>query len=178
MPGYRLMVKADGYADENWEVFTDAYNQLYIYCEDTKATAYFDVNEAFFYFTAYYGVKESLLYYFYTVAYKIIFTTEQRVIITDKFPLQLNSASLLTWLQDVIAPFYIFSRLHYESNNESSGNDLFNSSISIHSFQSMQFLSVNKKTVQGKIEISDDKIDSFTTTIHNKKVIATCTLKD
>ena len=178
LPGYRLMVKADGYADENWEVFTDAYNQLYIYCEDTKATAYFDVNEAFFYFTAYYGVKESLLYYFYTVAYKIIFTTEQRVTITDKFPLQLNSASLLTWLQDVIAPFYIFSRLHYESNNESSGNDLFNSSISIHSFQSMQFLSVNKKTVQGKIEISDDKIDSFTTTIHNKKVIATCTLKD
>ncbi len=54
-----------------WETYTDAYNQKYIHCAETNSTAYY-VNDGFmFYFTAFYGNKKSLLYFFYLSAYKI-----------------------------------------------------------------------------------------------------------
>ncbi len=57
LPGYRLTVTAKGFEEETWEVFTDAFNQSYLYCHNNKATAYFEKNENYFYFVSYYGSR-------------------------------------------------------------------------------------------------------------------------
>jgi murein DD-endopeptidase MepM/ murein hydrolase activator NlpD len=47
---------------EHWEAFTDAYNYKYLYCKETASSAYYANDGSMFYFTAFYGNKESLLY--------------------------------------------------------------------------------------------------------------------
>ena len=178
LPGYNLLVNAQGMEEGKWEVFTDAYNQSYIYCHHSKSFAYFKRNEKLFYFTSFDGDRNSLLYYFYLACYKIYLSTDPFVTATDKFPLQLAKNTLLKWLQDFVSPFFIFSRLHYESLNVATSTDFLDSTFSIQSKQVLQFLSVKKVTYQFEIIIKDNKISTFSFQRNGKKINAVCTAKE
>ncbi len=178
LPGYNLLVNAQGMEEGKWEVFTDAYNQSYIYCHHSKSFAYFKRNEKLFYFTSFDGDRNSLLYYFYLACYKIYLSTDPFVTATDKFPLQLAKNTLLKWLQDFVSPFFIFSRLHYESLNVATSTDFLDSTFSIQSKQVLQFLSVKKVTYQFEIIIKDNKISTFSFLRNGKKINAVCTAKE
>jgi urea transporter/murein DD-endopeptidase MepM/ murein hydrolase activator NlpD len=178
LPGYNLLVNAPGMEEGKWEVFTDAYNQSYIYCHHSKSFAYFKRNEKLFYFTSFDGDRNSLLYYFYLACYKIYLSTDPFVTATDKFPLQLAKNTLLKWLQDFVSPFFIFSRLHYESLNVATSTDFLDSTFSIQSKQVLQFLSVKKVTYQFEIIIKDNKISTFSFQRNRKKINAVCTAKE
>jgi Peptidase family M23 len=178
LPGYILTVKAEGMKEAKWEIFTDAWNNTYFYCHYTKAIAYFKRNESIFYFTAFEGDKNSLLYYFYLAAYKIFLSTEPALPAIDKFPLQLSSNNMTKWLQDIVSPFVIFSRLHYESLNKTLSNDFLNPAISIESRQTLQFMSIRKITQQFEIAVKDNRILSFTFIKNKKTITAICTPKD
>lgn len=178
LPGFNLLVKAEGMSDGKWEVFTNAFNEAYIYCHSSKSIAYFKKNESVFYFTAFEGDKNSLLYYFYLAAYKIYLATEPALPAHDKFPLQLSNNHLTKWLQDLASPFVIFSRLYYESINSVVINDFLNPVIDITSKQTLQFMTIKKITNQFVLTIKDNRISSFTF-LKNKKIItALCTPKD
>ncbi len=178
LPGYILMVKADGMTEGKWEVFTDAWNNSYLYCHNTKAIAYFKKNESVFYCTAFEGDKNSLLYYFYLAAYKIFLSTEPALAAIDKFPLQLSNNYMTKWLQDIVSPFVIFSRLHYQSLNRAVSNDFLNPSISIESKQTLQFMAFKKITHEFLLSIKDNRIESFTFQKNKKTITAICTAKD
>ncbi|MBI5856198.1 MAG: urea transporter [Sphingobacteriales bacterium] len=177
LPGYRVEVSADGYADSTWEVFTDACNNSYIYCYQTKAVAYFNRLNNVFYFISFYGDRNSLLYYFYLSCYKICLSTEAPVVIKDKFPLQFSKNNPGKWLQDFVAPFYIFNRLHYESENRITSTDIFDSAITISGRQILQYFTLKKIKMESLIEIKDQAIKSFTFLKNNKNIKAICTPK-
>ena len=160
-----------------WEVFTDAWNNTYIYCHNTKAIAWFKRNESIFYFTSFEGDKNSLLYYFYLAAYKILLSTSPAFTTRDKFPLQLSNNNITKWLQDIVSPFVIFSRLHYESLNSVS-NDFLNPVISIVSKQTLQFLTISKTTHQFVTTLKENRIISFTFIKNKKTIVSICTPKD
>ena len=178
LPGYNLTVNAENMEEGKWEVFTDAYNHSYLFCHVSKSIAYFKRNEKFFYFTAFEGDKESLLYYFYLACYKIYLSTDPAVITTDQFPLQLTKNTLTKWLQDIVSPFYIFSRLYYESSIETVSSDFLNAAIQINSKQVFQFLSLKKIIQQSAIEINEDRIFTFTFHKNNQQIKALCTPKE
>jgi hypothetical protein len=116
---------------ELWETYTDAYNQKYIHCTETNSTAYYVNDGLMFYFTAFYGNKKSLLYYFYLSAYKI-YLGNNDVEINDAFPLNVFKTSLLvSWLHDFAAPFYNFIALKYKSKIQYSNNALDNGNGSV-----------------------------------------------
>ena len=178
LPGFNLAVNAEGMEESKWEVFTDAYNNSYFYCHTTKSLAYFKRNETVFYFTSFDGDKRSLLYHFYIACYKVYLATEPTVAASDTFPLQLSKNTLAKWLQDFIAPFYIFSRLHFESLNKVVSNDFLNPSVSISTKQVLQFLSFKKIINESDIIVEDNSITSFSFTHHKKQIKAICTPKD
>lgn len=178
LPGYNLLVHADGMKEGKWEVFTDAWNNTYFYCHHSKAVAYFKRNESVFYFTAFEGDKNSLLYYFYLAAYKIFLSTEPTLPANDKFPLQLSNNNMTKWLQDIASPFVIFSRLYYESWNKTVSNDFLNPVISIESKQTLQFMMIRKITHQFLTTVKDNRILSFTFQKNKKTITAICTPKD
>ncbi|MDP2422721.1 MAG: urea transporter, partial [Bacteroidales bacterium] len=56
----------------DWEVKSDMNNYTYLECTTTESRAYFWNDGNLFYFTHFAGNKNSLLYYFYLGAYKIV----------------------------------------------------------------------------------------------------------
>ena len=178
LPGYNLIVNAPQMPEGHWEVFTDAWNNSYIYCHNSKAIAYFSHSEEVFYFTSFEGDRNSLLYYFYLACYKVYLSVEPALPAYDKFPLRLNRGNPLQWLQDIVAPFVIFSRLHYRSLNKVESPNFLNPSISIESSQTGHFLFYKKTLRNFTVMVKDSRIRSFTFQKNNKNLIAICSPKD
>ena len=110
-PGYALDVRdaaAPNAPAQRWEVFTDAYNLAYLRCQSTGAVVYFSGDESVFYCTAFYGPKHSWLYLFYLAAYRVPLVSLPPPITHDTFPFPVVRNPLLTWTQDLLAPFYQF----------------------------------------------------------------------
>lgn len=114
-PGYRLQIEANDGRIETWETLTNAYNQTYLYCHENEAIAYFVKNNYVFYFTSFYGSKHSLLYLFYNVAYRIHFSAHA---VQDEYIIDSSSFKPKSWLQDFIAPFYLFIKQQYSNSYE------------------------------------------------------------
>ncbi|MBC7401333.1 MAG: hypothetical protein H7289_15445, partial [Mucilaginibacter sp.] len=166
-PGYMATVTAAGKNPEYFEVFTDAFNQTYIYSKTTESTTYFINNGTAFYFTSFYGDQNSLLYYFYLAAYKVIFTTDADIAVTDVYPLQLTTDKAALWLQDLLAPFCQFIKLRY--NNFAIANG---AGVAIHAAQHKQVLGSHKQTMEATLQLDRGSINAFTVNINNTKVEA------
>ena len=176
-PGFRTCFQNNETgAVEHWEVFTDAFNQLYLYSEETKSTAWFINNGTVFYFTSFFGNKISLLYYFYLAAYKITQINLPDVISNDVYPLQLSSKKIALYLQDFVAPFFLFTKLKYQSYlKEDAQNIHFRE---IKSFQNQEFFGMNKEIMNASIQIKNQKITSFNMVIKEKEISATWLLEN
>ena len=98
-----------------WEVFTDAYNQTYIYCVKTESYAYFVNNGTLLYFTDFVGNQQSTLYLFYLGCHKILLGYYNPLIVKDLLPITGFYKGVLKVLQDFVAPFYLFLKADYQS---------------------------------------------------------------
>lgn len=94
-------------------VKVDSLNNRYIQCERTGAMAYFKDDDSVFYFTGYQGSKRTVLYYFFLAHFKVIKGFYQNMTIEDALPADLFHNRFLLFLQDLIAPFWIFIRSVY-----------------------------------------------------------------
>jgi len=91
-----------------WIVGLDFYNQTYIYSSSTNSYAYFRMNDEELVFTSYNGSKSDPLYWFYLTSYRMIFGYYKGVEVKDTLPATISKARFMLFLQDFIAPFYIF----------------------------------------------------------------------
>jgi hypothetical protein len=165
--GYIATLYTEGRPPEKLEVFTDEFNQSYIYSKTMGATAYFINNGTTFYFTSFYGDQQSLLYCFYMAAYKVLFITDPVTKVEDIYPLQLAPGKRLLWLHDLVAPFYQFVKLSYES--------LFITGDPypiIHSQQYKTGFGTKKQTMEAFINFDGNGIKTFTVESNGKKVEA------
>lgn len=172
LPGYTVTVDAENMPTGKWEVFTDAYNRSYIYCHHSKAVAFFYRTEDLFYFTSYEGDKNNLLYYFYVACYKVFLSTEPSFPVLDTFPLQHTKTTVFKWLQDVLAPFILFSRLRYKSLSKILADDIFNPSIIINSTQILQVLSFKKVINRLVVEVRGGKISNLSFQKNGRSITA------
>jgi len=163
---------------EHWEVGTDAYNYKYLYCKETDSTAYYVNDGVMFYFTAFYGNKKSLLYYFYISAYKIFLGTNDSIEIHDALPLNMiNKTKFTSWVHDFIAPFYSFITVNYQSKVLSTDSVLGSGQIKLAS--GIKTKGIGKSEVSGSslIFINENGITAFEYLSENTKIKATC-IKD
>lgn len=127
IPGRKIefeVQKEDITNNEKWEIYTNALNQSYIYCEKTNSLAYFERDDYLMYFTGFKGGKESLLYYFYLAFYKIQTGFYKGLKIKDTFPINMLFASSRTFFQDFTAPFHIHLKATYEMEYISMDDDM------------------------------------------------------
>jgi urea transporter/murein DD-endopeptidase MepM/ murein hydrolase activator NlpD len=155
-PGYVAMLKSTNGASEKLEVYADSFDQKYIYSSETNSYTYFVSNGTVFYFTAFYGDKNSLLYLFYLAAYKVVFTDNPDNKTTDSYPLQLLSKKPARWLNDLVAPFFQFIRLGYESANYRQKEELV-----IKSEQYKTVFSKAERTMAATIRVEENSIRGF-----------------
>ena len=163
-PGYLAKLSSPGREDEELEVFTDAWNQSYIYCKTSGATAYFVKNGASFYFTSYYGSEKSLLFYFYLAAYKIVFTGDPDIEVSDSFPPNVFINKISLWLNDFVAPFKQLIKLAYRNTFTTTGQE-----ITIHSSQSKKTPNGSREIMDASLVISNSGIKSFNINLSGTK---------
>ena len=84
-------------------------------------------------FVNYMGKKNTLLYYFYLGAFKIVNGFYRGLKVEDEIPV--SGIKLGGWkiLQDFLAPFYIFIRPKYSLLYHKSSEDISGSAIELHS---------------------------------------------
>jgi len=69
------------------------------------------------------------LFYFYLGAYKVISGFYKDLKISDKYPIHILNNKGLVFLQDFIAPFYMFVKSEYEMEYVKINDDLTDSNI-------------------------------------------------
>ena len=173
-PGYILQVSALGFADEVWEVMTSIYNESYLYCSSSNAFAYFINNGTVFYFTNYFGKRDTLLYYFYLSAYKVLLSSEKATKVTDTYPLNAFGTHPLKWLQDFVAPFFIFMTMKYESSIPQNDGLLSSGKITLESKQYKKYFVKSRETMNAQVTIENGQLQSFIISLPNKNIQAIC----
>lgn len=157
----------------SWEVFTDVYNNKYLYCSHSQSTAYFVNDGTMFYFTSFYGDSQSLLYYFYLTAYKVLLGYYDNIEITDTFPLHIilkNKLSL--WLHDFIAPFYQYIKPLYTNKTVWSDTSINPTRINLSSQVFISSFASKRAEGSGKIILAENQIKEFSFETHKTKVWA------
>jgi hypothetical protein len=161
--------------DEQWVSYTDAYNYKYLYCKKTESSAYYVNDGSMFYFTAFYGQKESLLYYFYLSAYKVFLGDADNTEMNDAMPLHvIRNKHLGIWLHDFIAPFYTYIRVWHSIQPEYPENLLGYDSIVLKSKILVSVFGRIRKESDSKIVLSGNCIKEFTYESNNIKIQARC----
>lgn len=164
-PGMKIRFTIDNDPSINeWEVSTNAFNVLYISCSKTNSYAYFNNNENIFYFTDFEGDTNSLLYHFYLAAYKVYLSTVNNLTIKDTLPIHLIKPPILKFLQDTIAPFYLFLKPSYTSRSTES---ISNQTLNVYSI--VNWLNKkNSETINYEIEIDKENITELKIQHHQK----------
>jgi murein DD-endopeptidase MepM/ murein hydrolase activator NlpD len=144
-----------------WDVKSDMYNNTYLECRATEAKAYFRNNGNLFYFMSFSGDKNSLLYYFYLGAYKLLLGYYEKLQVKDTYPLKAFRNGLLQFLQDFIAPFYVFMKADYTLHYLSLEDDLTTSSIQLASEAKLGIAGKTLETYDFEILTGKGRIERF-----------------
>jgi murein DD-endopeptidase MepM/ murein hydrolase activator NlpD len=174
------MIMKFRYGNENemsktasWEVFTDAYNNKYMYCSETQSTAFFVNDGTMFYFTSFYGNHKSLLYYFYLTSYKVLLGYYENIEINDLFPLHiLRKNKISLWLNDLIAPFYQFLKVYYSNKPVLSDSPVNPESILLSSGIQLSYFSTRITEGTGTISLYENQLREFSFESYKSKICA------
>ncbi len=163
VPGQQLKftVKSPGSAKERtviWEVQTDIYNNTLLYCTRTKSKAWFKNDGSIHYFTHFEGNRNSLLFYFYLGAYKVISGFYKSLKISDVYPIHLLNNRGLIFLQDFIAPFYLFIKSEFEMEYLKIKDNLTDSHILFISKATVKHGNKKTKELKFEFEIESNRI--------------------
>jgi len=167
LPGGKISFKKEnGNSVINWEVFTDALNRTYIYCEETKSHAYFINDGVMLYFTDFEGDHNSLLFNFYLASYRQLLGYYEKINIEDNVPLIHFNNKLIQFFQDFVAPFYLFTKANYTSTFSYADNIYAPQKLIINSEVKTKLLNYTFKKINFEMELKEQKMHRFT--IHNK----------
>jgi urea transporter/murein DD-endopeptidase MepM/ murein hydrolase activator NlpD len=161
---------------EDWEAFTDAYNYKYLYCSASESVAYYYIDEGMFYFTAYYGPKTSLLYYFYLSAYKI-FLGSTEADVTDEIPFNLlKNNFLVRCVNDFIAPFINRVHVRYTSKKGVASTEMKSNEVCLKSSVVLRYGKRERLICESSIILNSNGLSAFTYTSGLTKISARCVL--
>lgn len=144
---------------EEWNSYTDAYNNKYLHCVNTGDVAYYVCDGSMFYFTTYYGSKKSLLHCFFLSAYKVNLSTDEKVETIDRIPLNyITKNKLLIWINDFISPFRSIVSVKFRQNSGSVGTKPETDTLILKSETALAYPGKKSKITQSMITIKNGSI--------------------
>jgi urea transporter/murein DD-endopeptidase MepM/ murein hydrolase activator NlpD len=156
-----------------WEVFTDTFNNRYLYCYESRSSAFFVNDGTMFYFTSFYGDRNSLLYFFYLTAYKVLLGYYEKINISDIYPLHIVAGNkLLLYIHDFIAPFHQFVKVRFSGEPVWADSAVEPSGIRLKSEIHISWFSFRHEEGSGSILLSGNQINAFSFESRRKKIWA------
>jgi len=107
-----------------WKVNTDVFNSTYLESEEDGSLAYLYNNGNLHYFTNFTGKKETPLYWFFLTLFKVPLGFLPNSKISDQVPVNMMFGGMLKFLQDFIAPLYLFLKVDYTLEIKKAGDIL------------------------------------------------------
>jgi murein DD-endopeptidase MepM/ murein hydrolase activator NlpD/urea transporter len=167
LPGHKISFqKENSNTTINWEIFTDAFNRTYIYCQQSKSTAYFVNDGVMLYFTDFEGDHKSLLFSFYLAAYRQLLGYYESIKIKDNVPLIHFNNKIIQFFQDFVAPFYLFTKANHTSTFTFADNIYAPQKLIISTEVETKIINYSFKKINFEIELKDHRMHRFT--VHNK----------
>lgn len=139
-PGQIIEFDVNGKENGHWEVMTDSYKNIYIYCAATKSTAWLKTDGNLFYFTHFQGDRKSILYYFFLAAYQVPLGYYKNMEVNDVLPPTVLPYSFLRLVQDFVAPFILFIKPLYTMKFMEKEEDMAGNTVRIRSQVRFRFL--------------------------------------
>lgn len=174
IPGKKMKFTDEENKVIEWEIFTDAWNRTYIYCHKTQSVAYFINDGTMFYFYDFEGDKNAVLFHFYLGFYRVLLGFYHDIQINDQVPLLHFNNKVISFIQDFIAPFYLFSQANYHSSTVFTDDVYSPQRIELKSaITTTLFNAILKKTTYN-IVVSNNKIEQFSIQTNNKKQTFLC----
>jgi len=161
---------------EKWEVFADTFNNSYLYCENTKSFAWFYNNGTLFYFTAFEGDRNSLLYYFYLAAQKVLLGFYNDLEITDSVPLDAVHNRFVAAMHDFVAPFKMLLKCNFKLSYKEVDNELKATKIRLESVAESRILNYTLDSFRFRLIISNDMVSEFSVKRGKQKITAKCAI--
>lgn len=156
-----------------WETFTDAYNGKYLYCKETASVAYYVNDGTMFYFTAFYGNKRSLLYFFYLSLYRVFLGEFSNTNTTDRMPLNISrTKKTKNWFHDFISPFHNFIHLSYSIVEVTDPNITQLDRMQLKSMVQLSLMGKTYSESESTITIGKNSIREFTYKNNKTKIQA------
>ncbi|QGY44383.1 peptidoglycan DD-metalloendopeptidase family protein [Maribellus comscasis] len=171
IPGQRLKIDVEvDSKKQKWQklagnfelhVETDVFNTTYIRCPQNAAKAYLYNDENLHYFTNFTGSKNTALYWFFISLFKVPLGFLPNSKIYDSIPLNMMFSGALKFLQDFIAPVFLFLKVDYALTIKEAGDILSSGDIKmaavitkkIFGRETAKILAEIKIKQEGKIEI-------------------------
>jgi urea transporter/murein DD-endopeptidase MepM/ murein hydrolase activator NlpD len=115
-PGQTLRLQEEGKPEHilDWKVYTDANNRTYLHCSRSKSSLWFVHDGVMFWAYDFEGQRDSVLHAFYLSVYRLSLCAFAGTL-EDRLPLTEFSRPLPRWIQDLLAPWWIFYSVRYES---------------------------------------------------------------
>jgi len=146
---------------KSFEIKADYMNNSFLQCSETGAKAYFIKENELFYFTHFEGDKKSLLFYFYLGSYKVIFGFYRGLKIRDQFPINVLSRGILKYIQDFVAPFYLFTKSKFELEYLKSSDNFSTAEMHLHSEVSLDIPFKTSNKLSFDFFFKGDAIEQF-----------------
>lgn len=159
---FRYTINNAAEKEASWEVFTDSWNNSYLYCAKSQSYAFFVNDGTMFYFTSFNGDRRSLLYYFYLSAYKILLGYYHDQVIDDSLPLHIVSKNrIVLWLHDFIAPFGQIIKAVYSVKPDQADTPVNPAWLRLVSGIRLSYFKRQKHEGSGILSISENQIAEF-----------------
>ncbi len=153
-----------------WDVQTDIYNNTLLFCSKTNSKAWFKNDGSIHYFTHFEGNRNSLLFYFYLGAYKVISGFYKGLVIKDVYPIHLLNNRGLIFFQDFIAPFFVFIKSEYQMEYIKIKDNLTDSNILFMSKAVVKHGGKKTREINFEFEIESNRIKKMIV-IDGEKII-------
>jgi murein DD-endopeptidase MepM/ murein hydrolase activator NlpD len=158
----------------SWVAETDVYNTTFIRSETDGSTAYLYNQGDMHFFTNFNGKKYSPLFWFYVTLFKVPVGFQAGSRIQDFLPVHLLFGGILKYLQDFVAPLFLFLRADYELTLKEAGDILSSDSVKMEAEITKKIAGKTAKTYTSKIDITPQGDFEISIEMNEAKLKMTC----
>ena len=157
-----------------WLVETDVYNTTSIRSEAGNSRAYLYNNGDLHFFTNFTGKRYSPLFWFFTSIYKVPIGFLPNSKISDTLPVNLLFEGPIKFIQDFIAPMFLFLKAEYQLKVKESGDILSSGDVEAEVLIAKKIFNKTVKECKFQIKISEEGKFEISVKLKNAKIKIAC----
>lgn len=163
--------------NENWEMYTDAWNRLTLWCAGTGSLVRIENDGIVFRCTSFEGNKDSLLYHFYLSCYKVFLGFYSDLRTEEKYPVLFKTNFVVQWLEDLTAPFIQVVKSTYSLRYLFADDLQYTTQVELASSSVSRIGSLKLKELDYRLHFNEKGFDRIVINEGKKQTVATCVVQ-